>query len=355
MEVSDMPMFRISGQLKSILSIAGLAIFLSGAVDATPESRAAANFLLFSPSARSAGMGDAFVAIADDADATFFNPAALANDEGRSLSTTFYKPVPSLASDIFTSFGAYTQPMGGVGNFGLSLIYTSLGKQFRTDEQGQDLGTFTSFGVAFGVSYGAYITKSLSLGLTTKLIHQNLAGQGAGAEQGSGTGTSFGGDLGLLWKPSDRFSFGWALRNVGPNMTFIDADQSDPLPQTFTIGFGWTMFKKEKQSFLLVTDVYKPLSDEGFGSFISGWSDGAPSEELKDMDYHVGGEWAYGLSEISSFAVRAGYSHDQDGNRKTPTFGFGLKYDWATFDLSYFANSGSAVRNVFRFSGGFTF
>ena len=138
-------------------------------------------------------------------------------------------------------------------------------------------------------------------------------------------------------------------------MTFIDADQSDPLPQTFTLGFGREFLKKDKYSFLLAADVYKPLPDEGFGSFISGWSDGSPSEEFEDIDYHVGAEWADGLAEISAFAVRAGYSHDEDGNRKTPTFGFGLKYDWATFDLSYFANGGSAVRNVFRFSGGFSF
>lgn len=350
-----MPTSRKSWHLRKLFSVVGLAVLSSGIAHATPESRAAANFLLFSPSARAAGMGDAYVAIADDADATFFNPAALANDDQRSLSTTFYKPVPSLANDIFTSFGGYTQPFGGVGNFGLSLIYTSLGTQFRTDEQGQDLGTFTSFGVAFGVSYGAYITKSISLGITTKLIHQNLAGQGAGAEQGSGTGTSFGADVGFLWTPGDRFSLGWALRNVGPNMTFIDADQSDPLPQTFTLGFGWEFLKRDNYTFLFATDVYKPLSDEGIGSFITGWNDGSGSEEFKDIDYHVGAEWAYMLSEITSFAVRAGYTYDHDGNRKSPTFGFGLKYDWATFDLSYFANGGSAVRNVFRFSGGFSF
>ena len=91
-------------------TLAAVCVFGLGAsqVDATPESRAAANFLLYQPSARSAGLGDAYVAIADDANATFFNPAALANDHGRSLSTTFYKPVPSLANDIFTSFGSYT-------------------------------------------------------------------------------------------------------------------------------------------------------------------------------------------------------------------------------------------------------
>ena len=349
-----MPTSRKSWQIKSLLTAACLAVLSTGIAEATPESRAAANFLLFSPSARAGGMGDAYVAIVDDADATFFNPAALANDELRSLSTTMYRPVPSLANDIFTSFGAYTQPFGGVGNFGISMIYTSLGTQFRTDEQGQDLGTFTSFGVAFGVSYGAYITKSLSLGITTKLIHQNLAGSGAGAEQGSGTGTSFGADVGFLWKPG-TFSLGWSLRNVGPNMTFIDADQADPLPQTFTIGVGWQFLNRENYSFLIAADVYKPLPDEGFGSFISGWSDGTVSEELKDMDYHAGGEWKYSLSEVTSFAVRAGYTFDHDGNRKSPPFGFGLKYDWANFDLAYFANGGTAVRNVFRFSGGFTF
>lgn len=344
---------------------------LTGPVEATPESRAAATFLLFQPSARSAGMGDAYVAIANDANATFFNPAALvtigsakrsandasarADDQIRSLSTTFYKPVPSLANDIFTSFGSYTQPVHGLGNFGISLIYTSLGTQFRTGEQGEELGEFTSFGVAFGVSYGAYVTKSISLGLTTKLIHENLAAQGAGGEQGSGTGTSFAADLGFLWRPSDRLSVGWALRNIGPNITFIDADQSDPLPQNFTIGFGYKALQRKKYEFLFTTDIYKPLPNEGFNSFITGWNDGTPEEELKDIDYHVGGEWTYNLSDLSAFALRAGYSHDEDGNRKTPTFGLGLKYDWASFDLSYFANSNAAVRNVFRFSGSFTF
>ena len=113
--------------------------------------------------------------------------------------------------------------------------------------------------------------------------------------------------------------------------------------------------QRDNYTLLLTSDIYKPLADEGFGSFLSGWTDGSGEEELKDIDYHVGVEWAYNLSDLSAFALRAGYSHDEDGNRKTPTFGLGLKYDWATFDLSYFANSNAAVRNVFRFSGGFSF
>jgi hypothetical protein len=322
---------------------------------ATPESRAAAPFLLFQPSARSAGMGEAFVAIADDANATYYNPAALADDKTRHMSTTFYKPVPSLASDIFTSFAAYTQPFGGVGNMGFSLTYTSLGTQHRTDQQGQDLGEFTSFGLALGVSYGTYVTKSVSLGVTMKLVHEKLASQGAGIEKGKGAGTSFAGDVGFMWKTTDKLTVAWVLRNVGPNITFIDADQADPLPQNLTVGFAYKILESGNSSVLFTTDVYKPLADEGFFSFVTGWSDSPQAEEFKDIDYHTGAEWNYNLSEDSAFALRAGYSHDEDGKRKSPTFGLGLKYNWASFDLSYFADNSAARRNSFRFSGGFSF
>ena len=338
-----------------ILTMAGFGLVATESAWATPESRAAAPFLLFQPSARSAGMGEAFIAIADDANATYYNPAALADDKTRHMSTTFYKPVPSLASDIFTSFAAYTQPFGGVGNLGFSLIYTSLGEQHRTNQQGEDQGTFTSFGLALGASYGTYFTKNMSLGVTMKLVHENLAGTGAGLEKGKGAGTSFAGDIGFMWKASDRLTLAWVLRNVGPNITFIDADQSDPLPQNFNIGFAYKIYNKGNSSVLITTDIYKPLADEGFFSFTTGWTDSPASEELKDIDYHAGAEWSYLLSEDSAFALRAGYSHDQDGNRKSPTFGLGLKYNWATFDLSYFADNSAARRNSFRFSGGFSF
>ena len=340
-------------RLVALLAL-GLCMINSQA-HATPESRAAANFLLFEPSARAAGMGNAYVAIADDANATYYNPAALASLEVRSVSTTFYKPVPRLASDIFSSFGAYTHQFSGIGNLGFSLIYTSLGTQFRTDAQGQDLGTFTSFGMALGVSYGTHLFKNLALGVTVKFIHENLSSTGAGIEQGKGAGTSFAGDLGLMWKASDRLTIASVLRNVGPNMTFIDADQSDPLPQNATLGIAYKVLKSDSYSLMLTTDIYKPLADEGFFSFATGWSDSAPDEEFKDIDYHLGAEWWYNLSEDSAFALRGGYSYDQDGKRKLPTFGLGLKYNWANFDISYFVDNDNPASNTFRFSGGFTF
>ena len=102
----------------SALLFLGVVPLYTGQANATTESTAAASFLLFEPSARASSMGNAYVAIADDANATYYNPAALADFNKRSVSTTFYKPVPNLASDIFSSFAAYTHPFEGIGNLG---------------------------------------------------------------------------------------------------------------------------------------------------------------------------------------------------------------------------------------------
>ena len=158
--------------------------------------------------------------------------------------------------------------------------------------------------------------------------------------------------MGFMWRASDRTTVGWALRNVGPSMTFIDADQSDPLPQNFTIGVAHEIYKGGNSTVLITGDIYKQLANDGFFSFISGWSDSPARQELEDIDYSAGAEWAYRLSEGTSMALRGGYFYDHDGKRKTPTFGMGMLYNWVSFDLSYFAKTASPAGNSFRFTMG---
>ena len=76
-----------------------------------------------------------------------------------------------------------------------------------------------------------------------------------------------------MWAATDRLSFGSVLHNIGPNMTFIDADQADPLPQSFVFGMAYKVLKNDSSSLMLTADVYKPLAADGFFSFISGWND----------------------------------------------------------------------------------
>ncbi|MDP6983975.1 MAG: PorV/PorQ family protein, partial [Candidatus Latescibacteria bacterium] len=231
-----------------------MAAMLCGVVveraEATPESRAAVLFLLIEPGARAIGMGESYVAIADDATASYFNPAALAGQTARKLNFTHAKWLPGLADDLSYEFLAYSQPVEGWGNIGINGALLNLGEQTRTGERGEVLGTFSSYDLALSAAYGADIGDNLSAGICLKFIRSNLADQGAGIERGKGVGNSFAADLGLLWKITPTLNIGAALRNLGPKIAYIDASQADPLPQHIVLGMAYEVLETEFHNML---------------------------------------------------------------------------------------------------------
>ncbi|MEE3041443.1 MAG: PorV/PorQ family protein [Candidatus Latescibacterota bacterium] len=341
-----------------------MAAMLCGVVveraEATPESRAAVLFLLIEPGARAIGMGESYVAIADDATASYFNPAALAGQTERKLNFTHAKWLPGLADDLSYEFLAYSQPVEGWGNIGINGALLNLGEQTRTGERGEVLGTFSSYDLALSAAYGADIGDNLSAGICLKFIRSNLADQGAGIERGKGVGNSFAADLGLLWKITPTLNFGAALRNLGPKIAYIDASQADPLPQHIVLGMAYEVLETEFHNMLLSVDLYKPLIDDhSFAkNLLTAWTDEAMGDEFKEMDLHVGGEYRYGLSAVkdqSFLALRAGYSLDHDGDLKTPTFGLGLKYNLFQVDVAYITGDDTPMQDNTRFSLNLTF
>jgi len=341
-----------------------MAAMLCGVVveraEATPESRAAVLFLLIEPGARAIGMGESYVAIADDATASYFNPAALAGQTARKLNFTHAKWLPGLADDLSYEFLAYSQPVEGWGNIGINGALLNLGEQTRTGERGEVLGTFSSYDLALSAAYGADIGDNLSAGIGLKFIRSNLADQGAGIERGKGVGNSFAADLGLLWKITPTLNIGAALRNLGPKIAYIDASQADPLPQHIVLGMAYEVLETEFHNMLLSVDLYKPLIDDhSFAkNLLTAWTDEAMGDEFKEMDLHVGGEYRYGLSAVkdqSFLALRAGYSLDHDGDLKTPTFGLGLKYNLFQVDVAYITGDDTPMQDNTRFSLNLTF
>ncbi|MEC8933169.1 MAG: PorV/PorQ family protein [Candidatus Latescibacterota bacterium] len=341
-----------------------MAAMLCGVVveraEATPESRAAVLFLLIEPGARAIGMGESYVAIADDATASYFNPAALAGQTERKLNFTHAKWLPGLADDLSYEFLAYSQPVEGWGNIGINGALLNLGEQTRTGERGEVLGTFSSYDLALSTAYGADIGDNLSAGIGLKFIRSNLADQGAGIERGKGVGNSFAADLGLLWKITPTLNIGAALRNLGPKIAYIDASQADPLPQHIVLGMAYEVLETEFHNMLLSVDLYKPLIDDhSFAkNLLTAWTDEAMGDEFKEMDLHVGGEYRYGLSAVkdqSFLALRAGYSLDHDGDLKTPTFGLGLKYNLFQVDVAYITGDDTPMQDNTRFSLNLTF
>ena len=71
------------------------------------DSEAAVLFLMISPGARASGMGEAFVALADDATAVFWNPAGLAFQQGKEITLMHANWLPQFDSDLFYDFAAY--------------------------------------------------------------------------------------------------------------------------------------------------------------------------------------------------------------------------------------------------------
>lgn len=322
---------------------------------ATPESRAAVLFLLIEPNARAIAMGESYVAIADDATATYFNPAGLSGQTQKKFNFTHSKWLPGLADDLSYEYLAYSQPVEGWGNIGVQIALLNLGEQTRTDERGNIQGQFRSYDLAVGAAYGADIGDNVAAGVGLKFIRSNLADRGAGIERGKGVGNSFAADLGLLWRITPHLNFGASLRNMGPRIAYIDASQADPLPQHIVVGMAYKAFDTQYHDLLLSLDVYKPLvADGSFASnLVKAWADESFSNEIEEMDLHVGGEYRYGLAarkEEAFFALRAGYSLDHDGELKTPTFGIGVKYNLFQIDVAYITGEDTPMQDNTRFS-----
>ena len=111
-----------------------VSVFLMSSVYCVGE--AGAIFLLINPGSSAAGVGEAQVAKADDAYATYYNPAGLAFLNDRQIALQHVNWLPNLADDIFYEFVTYSHHVPNVGTFGGHLIFLNLGEQTATDEFG---------------------------------------------------------------------------------------------------------------------------------------------------------------------------------------------------------------------------
>ena len=225
------------------------------------QSEAGAIFLLIAPGARAGGMGEAQVAVANDAYASYWNPAGLGFLDGTELALMHVNWLPGLANDMYYEFAAFRKKFQTLGTVGGHVIFLNLGEQTRTSETGEELGTFTSYMSSFAMSYSALISAQQSFGINVKISYQHLVEIGAGSEKGKGTSTDFGFDIGYMHKQwlLPNLTIGINLSNVGPKVSFIDPDQADPQPTNLTFGFNYAVVNSEFNKLNLVYDVDKLL------------------------------------------------------------------------------------------------
>jgi hypothetical protein len=173
-----------------------------------------AQFLVFGGGCRPIALGGAYVAMAEGADAIFFNPAGLANLDA----PTFAFSHGELFADLNLENVAFATPtMGGV--VGISGVGFLSGKIKRTtfeDQEGRSGETFSANDFAFGLSYARMMTDKFTAGLTFKFINQNI-------DKVSANGWAF--DLGGTYTMGvGNLRLGFAIRNFGPDLIYSGED-----------------------------------------------------------------------------------------------------------------------------------
>ncbi len=269
--------------------------------------------LIIAPGARANGMGAAFVAVADDATAGWWNAGGLAFLHGKALTFMHSQLVPDLASDVYYEYFGYTNEISDFGTLGISLTYLTYGESFKTDEVGNILDPFTSWEVAGVASFAIPIRKNIGVGLSMKFIHADYAPAWATQEGLNGAGSTVAAEAGVLWKiPSKNLNLGLSLSNVGPDIAYIDPEQSDPLPTILRVGAAFTALSDDISNLLFTFDIEQSLV----------WLVQRNIKTRRGEIWHVGTEYRY----IDLLAGRIGYIYDVDGDVRSTTFGLGFIY-----------------------------
>jgi long-subunit fatty acid transport protein len=290
-----------------------LVVLLLPVSEAFAVAEAGVPSLIIPPGARPNGMGETFVAIADDATAAWWNPAGLAFLPDNNIALMHSQLVPDLASDVYYEFLGYSHEIKDIGTLSFSLVYLTYGTSVATNTQGVTLGEFKSWEAAGYATFAMPLREHLGLGLSLKYIHADYAPDDFTLERLDGTGSSFAVDLGMLWKvPSKKFNLGFALTNMGPDIAFIDQEQSDPLPFTGRLGVAFFPIADEISDLVLTFDLEQSLV----------WLIDDNTDQRRSEIYHIGTEYKY----VDLLAGRLGYVYDKDGDFKDFTYGLGFIY-----------------------------
>ena len=279
-------------------------------------------------------MGGVGTALSQDVFAAHFNPAGLALSREMGIGGSFVRPIPFLGSTAHSYVSLVTN-LESLGAMGVSANLFWKGKQVRTGPGGPELiGAENPLDWHAKLSYAYPVTEFLSIGASIGVLQENLSEFGTAQEAGKGRSTSVMFDAGVMikdlwteatWTHYDPevdsqfdgivdpvshrgVSVGLSLLNMGPNLSFIDPDQSDHPPSVLSLGVAYSPIRSTFAGLLVDVDLEKQLF------------------EKSTVDYvHWGGE----LRLYRLISLRGGYFQDTFGPKNsywTWGAGFHLKF-----------------------------
>ncbi|MBI4364323.1 MAG: PorV/PorQ family protein [Candidatus Latescibacteria bacterium] len=346
-------MNRANPSPKVLLLLSIVALQASGSLlgpGRAHATRYAGEFLRIGVGARALGMGSAFVGLADDGTAAYWNPAGLSTLREREITAMHAEQFGSIVQYDFLS---YVMPVGSPGKarqaIGVSLV--RLGVDDIPDTRGLDIidqngnGKFdypedllvvdesrfvfdSDNDVALLFSYARDVRGGFSVGGNFKYIRQWLGD--------SLRSNGFGIDLGALYVGRNGFSVGAMLRDATTTRILWNTGTGEFIAPSLRVGAAKTRaFRGHRHVLTGALDVQVGFSDERLSSqaHLGGVT----------FEFHPGLEYWYDRR----LALRAGFE------AQNFTAGAGFRYRMLGLDYAYLdhrdLDSSHRVSGSYRF------
>jgi hypothetical protein len=290
----------------------------------TGVAKYAGEFMAIGVGGRALGMGGAFVALANDVTAGYWNPAGLAQ--------LTYPQVALMHAEQFGGlinhdYGAVAIPFGVSASLGVSVVRVGVDDIPDTRNAGVDVNGnltydlsqfsrtdpnrvtyFNAADWAFYLTYAKKHSEQFSYGANLKFIRRDLGDHGA-------TGVGF--DIGLWYSPLENLVLGANVQDVTTTLLAWDTGRNELVSPTLKVGSAYFI---DALGGRLAPAVDCDLRFENRRS--ASMAHVGPVS----LDLHLGGEFQF----KQLVALRIGYS-----DVKQLTLGAGLRLPRLTIDYSF--------------------
>jgi hypothetical protein len=334
----------MTSDLRRAASALGFASLLFGAGAAHAQfdlgsqraGTSSGSFLRIGVGARAVGMGEAFVAVANDPSTIVWNPAGLASILRQEVQFSH----AAWPGDINYDYFIYVMPSRRLGG-SLAIQLGMLGTQIEETDEYHPFGTGTTFSYSdfvAGVGYGRRWTDKLLIGTGIKYVREDL-----GSQVGGPVTSSILVDLGSIYYLGyGSVRIATSISNFGSEMTPTGTYESpytgetrsydgfDP-PIQFRYGLAFEAFENPRQRLTFATEIMQPADN---------------SQRIK-----AGLEWVW----QRRFALRSGYNFNADVMRFSAGLGISMPISLAQGAIDYTFTDGGPLGGVNRLSLGYRF
>lgn len=288
---------RIFSRPSSVILLFFLLHFLSPVGAHAEPGATSLEFLRIPQGARAVAMGGAYTAVVRDATSMYWNPAGLGFV--RSSQVTFQNN--QYIADISQNYLAMALPTY-IGTWGFSANVLTIEDIERTTltsgQAGQTLGFFGARDIAVDMGWGAEVMVGVSLGASARFITSRIYDE---------EGTTMTGDVGVQFKPLDRWTIGVALKNYGGDIRYNRV--KEPLPRSLRVGTAFRFLSR--QNLIVSMELNKVRYDDLFMNF--------------------GVEYTF----FKHLSLRGGYSLEYKDVKEGLTGGIGVRVGFIDADYAF--------------------